>query len=91
MSIVLVLFVAANVSYFMVLDPATIASTNTVALDYGRVTLGRVGGVVFGTLVAISSFGALNASFFTSERGRVPYKLNGRLTNPSLIPSQPLD
>ena len=66
MAIVLVLFFAANVSYFIVLDPATVASTNTVALDYGRVTIGRAGAVVFSILVSVSSFGALSTSFYTS-------------------------
>jgi hypothetical protein len=55
------------VSYFVVLDPEVVAMTNTVALDFGRVTIGRLGAVVFSTLVAISCFGAMNASFYTSE------------------------
>lgn len=67
MTIVLILFLAANLSYFVVLDPQTVAASNTVALDFGRLTIGRFGAVVFGTLVAISCFGALNSSFFTSE------------------------
>jgi len=61
------LFVAANVSYFIVLSPATVASTNTVALDFGRETIGRFGAVVFSSLVSISCFGALSNSFYTSE------------------------
>lgn len=65
MSIVLVLFLGANVAYFQVLSPSVVASTNTVALDFGRVTIGKLGAVVFSTLVAISCFGALNASFYT--------------------------
>lgn len=66
MTIVLILFVSANVSYFIVLDPSIVASTNTVALDFGRVTIGRFGAVVFSTLVSISCFGALSNSFYTS-------------------------
>lgn len=66
MTIVVILFLAANVSYFIVLDPATVASSNTVALDFGRVTIGKLGAVVFSSLVAISCFGALNGSFYTS-------------------------
>lgn len=67
MLLVLCLFLAANVSYFAVLDPATVASSNTVALDFGRVTIGRFGAVVFSILVAISSFGALSNGFYTSK------------------------
>lgn len=67
MLLVLGLFLAANISYFVVLDPATVASSNTVALDFGRVTIGRFGAVVFSTLVAISCFGALSNGFYTSK------------------------
>lgn len=67
MTIVLLLFVGANVSYFIVLDPRVVASTNTVALDFGRVTLGKFGALVFSCLVSISCFGALSASFYTCE------------------------
>jgi len=67
MAIVLCLFVAANVSYFIVLDPATVASTNTVALDFGRVAIGRFGAVIFSVLVSVSCFGALSNSFYTSR------------------------
>ncbi|KAI9637910.1 amino acid permease-domain-containing protein [Dioszegia hungarica] len=68
MLLVLGLFLAANISYFVVLDPATVASSNTVALDFGRVTIGRFGAVVFSTLVAISCFGALSNGFYTTAR-----------------------
>jgi amino acid transporter len=67
MTIVLVLFLSANVSYFIALPPGVVASSNTVALDFGRATIGKLGGLVFSTLVAISCFGALNGSFYTSE------------------------
>lgn len=67
MSIVLVLFVLANCAYFVALSPETVASSNTVALDFGREVIGKFGAVVFSTLVAISCFGALSNSFFTSE------------------------
>jgi amino acid transporter len=67
MTIVLILFVLANCAYFIVLDPQVVASSNTVALDFGAVTIGKLGAVVFSTLVAISCFGALSNGFFTSE------------------------
>ncbi|KAG8985900.1 hypothetical protein FRB94_004922 [Tulasnella sp. JGI-2019a] len=68
MGIVVVLFLCANVSYFVVLDKSTVASSNTVALDFGRELFGSIGGILFSVLVAISCFGALNSSFFTSAR-----------------------
>ncbi|WVQ78463.1 hypothetical protein IAT38_000549 [Cryptococcus sp. DSM 104549] len=68
MAIVLALFVTANISYFIVLDPSVVASSNTVALDYGKETIGRFGAVVFSTLVAISCFGALNGGLYTTAR-----------------------
>ena len=58
---------ATNVSYFLVLDPRTIAATNTVALDYGRIVIGKAGAIVFSTLVAISCVGTLNNSYYTSQ------------------------
>jgi amino acid transporter len=67
MSIVLLLFVLANCAYFIVLSPDIVASSNTVALDFGRVVIGKFGAVVFSTLVAISCFGALSNSFYTNK------------------------
>lgn len=46
----------------MVLDKATVGSSNAVALDFGRVLFGPIGGVVFAVFVAVSCFGALNGS-----------------------------
>ncbi|GMK58980.1 hypothetical protein CspeluHIS016_0604220 [Cutaneotrichosporon spelunceum] len=68
MTIVLILFLSANVSYFIVLPPSVVASSNTVALDFGRATIGKLGGLVFSTLVAISCFGALNGGCYTTSR-----------------------
>ncbi|RXK34828.1 L-methionine transporter [Tremella mesenterica] len=68
MTIVLVLFVTANLSYFVVLAPETVASSNTVALDFGKAVIGTFGAAVFSTLVAVSCFGALNNGFFTTAR-----------------------
>ncbi|KAF9246106.1 amino acid permease-domain-containing protein [Melanogaster broomeanus] len=68
MTIVIILFLLANVSYLVVLDKATVGMSNAVALDFGRALLGPVGGVVFAIMVAVSCFGALNGSTFTSAR-----------------------
>ncbi|KAG8719789.1 hypothetical protein FRC09_010618 [Ceratobasidium sp. 395] len=83
---VMVLYIAANVSYFAVLTKSTVARSNTVALDFGRELVGNLGAVVFACLVAVSCFGAINSSMFTSARliyaaGREGYlpSLFGRL------------
>ncbi|KAF8609886.1 amino acid transporter [Ceratobasidium sp. AG-I] len=65
---VMALFVAANISYFAVLTKSTVERSNTVALDFGRELFGKVGAIVFACLVAISCFGAVNGSMFTTAR-----------------------
>ncbi|EUC61696.1 amino acid transporter [Rhizoctonia solani AG-3 Rhs1AP] len=65
---VMVLFVAANVSYFAVLPKRTVELSNTIALDFGRELFGGIGAVVFAAVVAISCFGASNGSMFTTAR-----------------------
>ncbi|KAK0459766.1 L-methionine transporter [Desarmillaria tabescens] len=86
MAIVTVLFLLANISYFVVLDKDLVGLSNTVAMDFGRALFGPIGGTVFAFMVAFSCFGALNGSFFTSSRliyaaGRERYlpSLFGRL------------
>ncbi|EIM90040.1 L-methionine transporter [Stereum hirsutum FP-91666 SS1] len=68
MLIVTVLFLLANVSYFVVLDKDTVGLSNTVALDFGRALFGPLGGSLFALMVSFSAAGALNSSFFTSGR-----------------------
>ncbi|KAH9981175.1 L-methionine transporter [Lactifluus volemus] len=68
MNIVVLLYLLANISYFVVLDKNTVALSNTVALDFGRALFGPIGGSVFAFMVAFSCFGALNGSFFTAGR-----------------------
>ncbi|KAJ7774570.1 amino acid permease-domain-containing protein [Mycena maculata] len=68
MAIVTLLFLLANLSYFVVLDKNTISLSNTVAMDFGRALFGPIGGTIFALMVAISCFGALNGSFYTSSR-----------------------
>ncbi|QRV85826.1 amino acid permease [Ceratobasidium sp. AG-Ba] len=70
---VMALYISANISYFAVLTKgmrgeSTVARSNTVALDFGRELFGNIGAVVFACLVAISCFGAINSSMFTSAR-----------------------
>jgi len=57
-----------NVAYFVVLDKETVARSNTVGLDFGRALFGPAGGILFSCIIAVSCFGALNGSFYTSSR-----------------------
>ncbi|CAA7271674.1 unnamed protein product [Cyclocybe aegerita] len=66
MFIVTLLFMLANISYFVVLDKNLVGLSNTVAMDFGRALFGPIGGSIFAFMVAFSCFGALNGSFFTS-------------------------
>ncbi|KAF8798051.1 L-methionine transporter [Phlegmacium glaucopus] len=68
MIIVTLLFLLANLSYFVVLDKNLVGLSNTVAMDFGRALFGPIGGSLFAFMVAFSCFGALNGSFFTSSR-----------------------
>ncbi|KAF8077916.1 L-methionine transporter [Lyophyllum atratum] len=68
MAIVTLMFMLANISYFVVLDKATVSLSNTVALDFGRALFGPIGGMLFACMVAFSCFGALNGAFFTTSR-----------------------
>jgi amino acid transporter len=61
-------YLLANVAYFLVLPLATINSSNTVAVAFGRFVLGPVGSFVLALVVAGSCFGSLNATTFTSGR-----------------------
>ncbi|PKI83992.1 hypothetical protein MVES1_002032 [Malassezia vespertilionis] len=66
--LVTLLFVSVILSYFVVLPQSVVASSNSVALDFGSSIFGFTGGVFFGALVAFSCFGALNGHIFTYSR-----------------------
>jgi APA family basic amino acid/polyamine antiporter len=69
--LVIAVYVLVNISYFYVLAPARIASTNTVAADTARQFMGKAGGAFIAIGVMISSFAALNGSILSGSR--VPY------------------
>ncbi|OJJ43734.1 hypothetical protein ASPZODRAFT_154254 [Penicilliopsis zonata CBS 506.65] len=68
MPLVILCYVLANVSYFLVLPHSTIEATNTVAVQFGYQVFGPVGALVLALVVSASCFGALNATTFTSGR-----------------------
>lgn len=68
MPLVILSYVLANVSYFLVLPLESINATNTVAVMFGAKVFGSIGSFVFALIVALSCLGALNSSTFTSSR-----------------------
>lgn len=72
---VIVCYLMANVSYFLVLPESVIDKSNTVAVQFGSKVFGPIGSLLLALTVGASAFGALNAAFFTS--GRLVY-LAGR-------------
>ncbi|KAI0471882.1 amino acid permease-domain-containing protein [Xylariaceae sp. FL0804] len=68
MPLVIVCYLLANFSYFLVLPLATLNSTNTVAVMFGSKVFGPIGALVFALVVSASCFGSLNSSTFTSSR-----------------------
>ncbi|KAM0754974.1 amino acid transporter [Meredithblackwellia eburnea MCA 4105] len=65
---VMVLFVCANISYFLVLPFNIATASSTIGLDFGRAIAGPLGGVIFALIVSVSCIGALNGSLYTSSR-----------------------
>lgn len=65
---VILIFLSAVTSYFVVLPVDLVKRTNTVALDFGSAIGGTAGGMVFAFLVAFSCFGALNGQIYTTAR-----------------------
>lgn len=68
MPLVILSYILANVSYFLVLPHSTIEASNTVAVQFGNEVFGPVGALVLALVVSASCFGALNATIFTSGR-----------------------
>lgn len=68
LAVIVVLFLLANVSYFLVLPFETATGTTTIGLDFGRALAGPVGGLLFAIIVSISALGALNGTLYTSSR-----------------------
>ncbi|KAI1376459.1 amino acid permease-domain-containing protein [Hypoxylon crocopeplum] len=68
MPLVIICYLLANFSYFLVLPLETLNSSNTVAVMFGSKVFGPIGALVFALIVSASCFGALNSSTFTSSR-----------------------
>jgi amino acid transporter len=68
MPLVILSYLLANTAYIFVLPATVIASSNTIAVQFGAVVFGPVGALVLALIVSLSCFGALNATIFTSGR-----------------------
>ncbi|KAF2128818.1 amino acid transporter, partial [Dothidotthia symphoricarpi CBS 119687] len=66
--LVILCYIMANISYFLVLPTSVIESSNTVAVAFGSQVFGPIGSCILALFVAGSCFGALNATTFTSSR-----------------------
>ena len=66
--LVIVSYILANISYFLVLPASVIESSNTVAVAFGSQVFGPIGSLILALFVSGSCFGALNATTFTSGR-----------------------
>ncbi|EDU46560.1 PotE Amino acid transporter [Pyrenophora tritici-repentis] len=81
--LVILCYLLANVSYFLVLPTSIIESSNTVAVAFGSQVFGPVGSLILALFVSGSCFGALNATTFTS--GRLVYAAGKEGYLPSLF------
>jgi amino acid transporter len=72
-------YLSANIGFYAVLPMDVVNSSQTIALvqpeftvltlqDFGSVLFGSAGGNFFAICVAVSCFGAMNASIFTAAR-----------------------
>ncbi|KAI1810084.1 amino acid permease-domain-containing protein [Poronia punctata] len=68
MPLVIIGYLLANFSYFLVLPKDLLNSTNTVAVAFGSKVFGPAGALVFALIVSASCFGSLNSTAFTSSR-----------------------
>ncbi|ROW08981.1 hypothetical protein VMCG_02903 [Cytospora schulzeri] len=68
MPMVILCYVLANISYFLVLPLAATNSSNTIAVLFGAKVFGPIGSLFLALIVGASCFGALNSSTFTSSR-----------------------
>ena len=68
MPTVIVCYLLANISYYLVLPSSVVSSSNVIAVMFGQKAFGYSGAILFALTVSMSCFGALNASAFTSSR-----------------------
>lgn len=62
------IYIAANVSYYMVLDPAVMRTSNRVAAVATTAAIGPVASGILTGLIALAILGAMNGNVFTTPR-----------------------
>jgi amino acid transporter len=67
-SIVVVLYLAANLVYLYLLPIQQMKAAELVAADVARLSIGSVGVVIVSAAIAVSTFGTLNGSMMTAPR-----------------------
>ncbi|MCJ1313510.1 hypothetical protein MMC25_007189 [Agyrium rufum] len=65
---VIVAFLLANLSYYLILPWNSIHDSDAIAVAVGKKTLGSSGGVMFALLVSASCLGSLNINIFITGR-----------------------
>lgn len=83
MPLVILCYLMANVSYFLVLPHSVIEASDTIAVQFGGKVFGPAGALILALIVSASCFGALNATTFTS--GRLVYAAGKEGYLPSLF------
>ena len=68
MPTVILCYLLANISYYLVLPSSVVSSSNAIAVVFGQKAFGYPGTILFALTVSMSCFGALNAGTFTSSR-----------------------
>jgi APA family basic amino acid/polyamine antiporter len=67
-TMVVVLYVAANLVYLHLLPMAELKNAELVAADVARLSIGPAGVVIVSAAIAVSTFGTLNGSMMTAPR-----------------------
>ncbi|KAJ3400615.1 hypothetical protein CcCBS67573_g07647 [Chytriomyces confervae] len=68
-SIVIIAYLLVNLSYYLILPSDTVASSTSIALDFGNHVLGKTASsIVIPCIVLGSTFGAANAGIYTGAR-----------------------
>ncbi|ORZ13480.1 amino acid permease-domain-containing protein [Absidia repens] len=62
------IYVLANIAYFATLPLATVANSETVAMQLGLVSMGNAGAYFFALMVVLSTFGAVNGNVWAASR-----------------------
>ncbi|RCH84316.1 b(0,+)-type amino acid transporter 1 [Rhizopus stolonifer] len=66
--IVTMVYVLGNIAYFATLPIKTVATSSTVAMQVGSVSMGTGGAYFFALMVVLSTFGAVNGNVWAASR-----------------------